>query len=674
MHEKEKKETQKSLREQSEGFSRIMGKLTNELNDEKEKRLQAEKKVEEIETIRTRKQQVDREVQSYRDKHDSAQKALKDMKAKLALADKQHEEDNALNESRIVILTEQRRKLDDDISARDEVIEDQSDRIKALTDLNKSLQSDYSKLKDHTKAINTRLDGRNSSISDQVYQHREEQQKFRIAEDDKRTRAELAHDLYRAEEALIRLADALAVTKNQVWNAVVMLASSRAELCDADFAEQQLPAEQDVDGKTTVPAPAYITCLRTAKYLKHELLGAQMQIRQMSTTMASDHTAMAYIRLLGEFAVLVKRLIISNMGSFPEDATGVTNFRNVMGECLIEWGDLGYWKSIIFDYLNLSNQVPLDGMNPGTPTTIQFEPRLGVSKTGGKIWVDLERVEKAMASWREHRNRTIEIWKGNDSFQGILSSPKNYEKQVPLDKMVLLPERVLKSWIHGPPQLQKGLAAYLKAIELRKEIMWKTGHGEPTIDWKEFRKQMDGHGPVRPESLIAGGGSWLSQRPDVQLLNPPMSIVFPGDSGGSKKKSGEKMCVRCGKAKNEEGEWAKLAKALSMRGAALNIRPPIALAPERASDDGNPPESLMVSKLEKTDSQSKANYMPQIDANKSRKEEKGKSVQSNTSSPDWVRSVDGFQELAYAREEEEEVTEDKVDTVECNCSVGGIEK
>ena len=656
------------MREQREDFSKNLSKLTNKLNSDKEKRLKAEKKLEEIETKRTTsKQQVDREVQSYRDKYDSAQKALKEMKVKAVLTDKQREEDNALNESRIMILTEQTVKLEDAISARDEVIEGQSGRIENLTDLSKSLQYDYSKLKDHVKTMNARLDGRNSGISDEVYRHREEQQKFRIADDDKRTRAELSHDLYRAEEALIRLTDQLAIAKNQVWNAVVMLASSGAELCDANISEQQLPTEQDVDGIATVPTQVYTACLRTAKYLKHELLGTQMRMRQISTTMVGDYTAMAYIRLLGEFAVLVKRLIITNKGSFPEDSTGMTKYRNVMGECLIEWGDLGYWKSIIFDYLSLSNQVPPDGMNPGTPTTIQFEPRLGVARNGGNIWVDLERVEKAMASWRAHRHRAIEMWKGNDTLQGVLSFPNNYGKQEPFDKMVLLPERILKSWVNGPPQLAMGLVAYLKTIELRKEMIWGTEYGEPSIDWREFRKQMDGHGPIRPESLLAGGGGWLSQRQDVQLLNPPMPIVFPDDSGGNRQTKGERTCVRCSKAKSVEREWAKFAEVVNTRGTDINVRSPVAQAPEGASENGNSPDILG---LEKTDSQIKVNEVPQISANKSKKEEKGERVQSNTSSPDWIRSIGGFQELAYAREE---VTEDKVDTAQCNCSVGGSE-
>lgn len=654
------------MREQRESHSKNLGKLTNKLTGEKERRLQAEKKLEEIETKGTKlQQQVDRELQSYRDKYDSAQKALKEVKTKLVFTNKQHEEENALNESRITTLTEESKSLEDSIEARDEVIKWQNGRIKNLSDVSKSLQSDYSKMIDELKTLYARLDGRNSGISDDVYRLREEQQMFRIAEDDKRTRAELAHDLYRAEEALIRLTDHLAVAKNQVWNAVVMLAVSGADICDGNLSDQKLPTEQDVDGKATVPARAYITCLRTARYLKHELLAAQMRMRQMSTTMAGDHTAMAYIRLLGEFAILVKRLIINNIGSFPEDLSGVNKFRNVMGECVIESGDLAYWKSIIFDYLNLSNQIPLEGTNPGTPTTIRFEPRLGVARTGGNIWVDLERVEKSMAAWREHRHRTIEMWRGKDAFQLVLSFPDNYGKQEPGDKMVLLPERILKSWIYGPPELPAGLVAYLKAMELRKEILWESGDGESSIDWKEFMKQMDGCGPIRPESLIAGGGSWLSQRPDVQLLNPPMPMVFPDDSEESKQGKGAKMCVRCSKAKSDEREWAKLAEVIYMRGKDLNTRSSVAPAPESPSGDESPVDN---SKLEVTDGQFKANDLPQIDVNK---EEKRKGVQSNTSSPDWVRSVDGFQELAYTREE---VTGDNVDTVECNCSVDGGEQ
>lgn len=372
-------------------------------------------------------------------------------------------------------------------------------------------------------------------------------------EDMGRTRTELADELSRVNHALKKVTDNLVSTKNQVWNAVVMLSASGTPMCDAGW---ELPTIED-QVKETVSRRSYLTCLRVAKYFYHELLMAKAQGHELSRLLSADYTYAAYLRVLGEYALLVKRLMVANIGTFPGQAPGLDTRFRMDGICPTEKGDFEHWKLVIFDFLELNGSVPRARTDPNSPAALMMEDRFaGWGRYDAKIHIDLELVETVIEKMRERQLVHQVQYREADGVQEEVPSMSPVI-QHSLKKMVLLPKRVLDAWVHGPPHLVKHLVQYLRLMEHSKMEFWEDMHqrkGVFRFDWPKYFTEMKERGKARSESTNDGGGDWLALREDIQIADPPSGFHWKHDNTvGTDTKE---MCVRCTNIKQWEKEFA----------------------------------------------------------------------------------------------------------------------
>jgi len=375
-----------------------------------------------------------------------------------------------------------------------------------------------------------------------------------------RTIAELKEELGRARKALKKVSDNLIVAKNQVWNAVVMLAASGAQTCDSTW---ELPVRED-QVKNKVSGRSYLTLLRVAKSFYHELLLVKQQKQELNHLLSTDNLAQAYFALLADYAVLVKRLLVANLGSFPEqlpaDPDGKWPWR-VSGACPLQRGDLKYWKSIVFDFLEISSAVPEDGIQSERSTAFPVEDRFGLARNGQNRWFDLQEVDTVMDRHSEYAKQHE-----GDSHGGLGCIPLVIGMRIagtePLEKMVLIPKRVLNTWVHGSPELVKDIASYLRVMEHTKMDFWGNQYrnkGVFEFEWHNFFLEMEERAKDRPRSIYEGGGGWLALRRDIQESDPPrMSVWFPGgEKAESNVSNGSQKCERCTEIGGAESKFFK---------------------------------------------------------------------------------------------------------------------
>ncbi|RPB27253.1 hypothetical protein L211DRAFT_866119 [Terfezia boudieri ATCC MYA-4762] len=373
-----------------------------------------------------------------------------------------------------------------------------------------------------------------------------------------RTMEELKDELERARKALMKVSDSLVVAKNQVWNAVVMLAASGAQTCNSTW---ELPVRED-QVKNKVSGRSYLTLLRAAKSFYHELLLVKQQNQELSHLLSIDNLSQAYFALLADYATLVKRLLVANLGSFPEQLPAELDGKRpwrVSGTCPIQRGDLKYWKSIVFDFLEISSAVPEDGVQPESPTAFPVEDRFGLARNGQNRWFDLQEVDRIMDKHREYAKKHEGV--GHDGLGCIpLVIGMRVAGTEPLEKMVLIPKRVLNTWVHGSPELVKDIVTYLRVLEHGKMDFWENQYknkGVFEFEWEKFFSEMEEKAKDRPRSIYEGGGGWLALRKDIQKIDPPrMSVWFPDDE---KTKSdvavGSRKCRRCTEISGAESKF-----------------------------------------------------------------------------------------------------------------------
>jgi len=360
--------------------------------------------------------------------------------------------------------------------------------------------------------------------------------------------AELKDDLDRTRKALKKVSDNLVIAKNQVWNAIVMLAASGTQTCDSTW---ELPVRED-QVKNKVSGRSYLTLLRAAKLFYHELLLVKQQKQALNQLLSTDNLSQAYFTLLADFAMLVKRLLVANLGSFPEHLPADPNGKwpcRVSGTCPIQRGDFKYWKSIVFDFLEISSAVPEDGVQPESSTAFQVEDRFGLARNGLNRWFDLQEVDNVIDRHREYAK------KHEGDGHGVLGCiplviGMRFTGTEPLEKMVLMPKRVLNTWVHGSPELVKDIVAYLRVMEHMKMDFWENQYrskGVFEFKWQNFFSQMEERAKDRPRSIHEGGGSWLALRNDIQKSDPPRKITWSPDNEQWKRSEGGDLgkCKRC---------------------------------------------------------------------------------------------------------------------------------
>ncbi|KAF8421682.1 hypothetical protein EV426DRAFT_608724 [Tirmania nivea] len=495
---------------------------------------------------------------------------------------------------------------------------------------------------------------------------------------------ELKDELGRTRKALKKVSDNLLVAKNQVWNAVVMLAASGAQTCDSTW---ELPVRED-QVKNKVSGRSYLALLRAAKLFYHELLLVKQQKQELNHLLSTDNLSQAYFALLADYAMLVKKLLVANLGSFPEqlpaDPDGKWPWR-VLGTCPIQRGDLKYWKSVVFDFLEISSAVPEDGVQPESPTAFQVENRFGLARNGLNRWFDLQEVDNVMDRHREYAKKHE-----GDGHSGLGCIPLVIGMRVagiePLEKMVLIPKRVLNTWVHGSPELVKDIVSYLRIMEHTKMDFWEKQYrnkGVFEFKWENFFSEMEQRAKDRPRSISEGGGSWLALREDIQKIDPPRMCVWflddekpEGHAAGGLRKC--ERCTELGSAESKFFEQLNMPQKAAATVSQVASSSKSVVGENEKGTDSNGPGTVESQNAAEEHDASKEGSSKEIqeevkDVEQSRKETEVEQYLESDARRDldgWKKTEDG----AFIEFKEVEETERaNYDLCKCNCNTNSSE-